>query len=40
MGEIRHIAFRAGAKRQPEAEKNENVRETAQARDHRQNNCH
>jgi hypothetical protein len=36
MGEIRHIAFRAGTERQPETEKYEKAREGADACDHRQ----
>jgi hypothetical protein len=40
MGEIRYIAFRAGAERQRETEQDEKAREGADARDHQQNIRH
>jgi hypothetical protein len=40
MGEIRHIAFRAGAERKRETEQDEKARKGADARNHRQNIRH
>jgi hypothetical protein len=40
VGEIRHIAFGAGAERQREAKKYEKARKGAAARDRRQNIRH